>query len=81
MIDTKLIDELSFKIRKLTESSPAKDIEHNLHALIQGALSKFELVRREEYDIQVQVLEKTQAKLAALETKLDALEANSNKGN
>ena len=68
------IKELSFKIRQLIESSPISELETNIHALIQGALTKMELVSREEFDIQAALLARTQQQLKMLEEKMTALE-------
>lgn len=68
------IKELSIKIRQLVDSSPVSELESNLHALFQGALTKMELVSREEFDIQSALLARTQQKLRSLEEKIQALE-------
>ncbi|MGV3581995.1 MAG: accessory factor UbiK family protein [Methylophilus sp.] len=74
MINASVFNDLSNKIKELIESSPASDLNKNIHALIQGALTKMELVSREEYDVQVEVLRQTREKLDALEKKLTSLE-------
>ena len=68
------IKELSLKIRQLVESGPVSELESNLHALFQGALTKMELVSREEFDIQAALLARTQQQLRSLEEKIEALE-------
>lgn len=68
------IKELSFKIKQLIDSSPISELEANLHALIQGALPKMELVSREEFDIQAALLARTQQQLKLLEEKISQLE-------
>jgi ubiquinone biosynthesis accessory factor UbiK len=68
------INELSLKIKGLIESSPISELETNLHALIQGALTKMELVSREEFDIQSALLARTQQQLKTLEQKISQLE-------
>jgi ubiquinone biosynthesis accessory factor UbiK len=68
------IKELSFKIKQLIESSPISELEANIHALIQGVLTKMELVSREEFDIQSALLARTQQQLRDLEQKISALE-------
>lgn len=68
------IRELSIKIKSLIESSPISELETNLHALIQGALTKMELVSREEFDIQTALLARTQQQLKMLEEKINLLE-------
>lgn len=74
MINSKLIQELSIKIKELYKNSPVSDLENNIHALIQGALTKMELISREEYDVQKEVLQHTRDKLNELEKKLASIE-------
>jgi BMFP domain-containing protein YqiC len=68
--------DLQNKISQAIENSPAKDIEKNVKSMMTQGFSKLDLVTREEFDIQTQVLAKTRAKLEALETRLAALEGN-----
>ena len=68
------LNDLSLKIRDIVQNSPASDLEKNIHALLQGMFIKFELVSREEFDIQAEVLRQTKEKLAALEKQIEALE-------
>jgi len=75
MFDTHKISEISNKIREMIDSSPAADIEKNLNALLQGAFTKLELVSREEFDVQREVLQRTRLQLKELEQRLAELEA------
>lgn len=68
------IKELSLKIKQLVDSGPVSELEANLHALFQGALTKMELVSREEFDIQAALLARTQQQLRSMEEKIQALE-------
>jgi BMFP domain-containing protein YqiC len=68
-------NDLQGKINQAIENSPAKDIEKNVKAMMTQGFSKLDLVTREEFDIQAQVLAKTRAKLEALEVKMTELEA------
>ena len=68
-------NDLQGKINQAMESSPAKDIERNVKAMMTQGFSKLDLVTREEFDIQAQVLAKTRAKLEALELRVVDLEA------
>ena len=79
MIEKKNIQDISNKIREMTENSPISDIENNINALLQGAFTKMGLVSREEFDIQTQVLKRTRLKLEALEKKLLDLNTKPNK--
>lgn len=72
------INDLSNKIIGLVESSPLSDVKKNLHALIQGAFTKMELVSREEFDTQAAALAQAQSKLSALESRLALLESQLN---
>jgi ubiquinone biosynthesis accessory factor UbiK len=76
MNKSNLIENISFKIKELITNSPASDLDKNLHALIQGMFTKMELVSREEFDVQTEVLRNTREKLAQLEAKLAKLEEN-----
>ncbi|MBC7501226.1 MAG: accessory factor UbiK family protein [Herminiimonas sp.] len=67
-------DDMQDKINKAIENSPAKDIEKNVKAMLTSGFSKLDLVTREEFDIQTQVLAKTRAKLEALELRVTELE-------
>lgn len=68
-------NDLQGKINQAMENSPAKDIEKNVKAMMTQGFSKLDLVTREEFDIQAQVLAKTRRKLDALEAKVSELEA------
>jgi len=77
MLDNQTINRLSDKINQLLppELRQVKsDFDTRLKSLLQQKLSELELVSREEFDIQSGVLQRTRAKLEALETKLKALE-------
>ena len=63
------------KVMDLIKASPAADIERNIKALMGQTFNKLELVSREEFDIQQQVLIKTRTKLVELEERLAKLEA------
>ena len=75
MINSHALDDLAARIGKLFESSPAKDIEKNVKAMLQSGLSRLDLVTRQELDVQLEVLRKTREKLERLEAKVAELEA------
>lgn len=68
-------NDLQSKINQAIENSPAKDIEKNVKSMMTQGFSRLDLVTREEFDVQAQVLAKTRAKLEALEARLAELEA------
>jgi len=68
------IEDLSLKIRESVKNSPVGDLEKNLHALLQGIFTKLELVSREEFDVQTELLRQTKEKLDTLERQIKELE-------
>jgi BMFP domain-containing protein YqiC len=68
-------DDLAARVRKTIEASPAKDVEKNIKAMLQSGLSRLDVVSREEFDTQAQVLLKTREKLERLEARIAELEA------
>lgn len=75
MLNTPFINEISNKIREIIQKSPAGDLEKNINALLKGAFTKMELISREEFDIQAEVLRNTREKLEKLEKRLAELES------
>lgn len=75
MFAKKIFEDVSAKISETIANSPAKDVEKNVKAMLGSAFNRMDLVTREEFDIQQQVLIKTRAKLTELEARVAALEA------
>ncbi|QVL44898.1 MAG: accessory factor UbiK family protein [Methylophilaceae bacterium] len=75
MITSQVLNDLSIKIKEIIKSSPLEDVDKNLHALIQGVLTKMALVSREEFDVQTEVLRHTREQLKLCEEKLVELES------
>ena len=75
--DPRFIDELA---RRLAGAVPEgmqslrRDLEQNFKGVLQAGLAKFDLVTREEFDIQTAVLRRTRQKLTELERRLDEVE-------
>jgi BMFP domain-containing protein YqiC len=71
------LDELA---RRLADSVPeslrsfGRDLEGNFKAVLQSQLSKLDLVSRQEFDVQAELLARTSAQLAVLEARLKDLE-------
>jgi len=74
MTNRKKIQEISDKIREVIKNSPIEDMENNINALLKSIFTKMDLINREEFDIQTEVLRKTRLKLEAMEAKLRELE-------
>ena len=76
MLNNKLLDEISSRISQLAASTPVAEFEKNAKALLAGVFSRMDLVTREEFDIQRELLAKAQEKLTALEAKIGELESH-----
>lgn len=75
MTDPRLIDEIGAKISDVLSNSPARDVEKNLRALLASFFDRFDLVTREDFEVQKRVLERAQARIAELEKRVIGLEA------
>ena len=75
MLNAKIFDDLSAKINAAVNNSPAKDFEKNARALLAQGFAKLDLVTREEFDVQTQVLARAREQLLALEARVAELEA------
>ena len=78
MSGPKVLDDLSAKLKQAIEASPAKDIEKNVRAVLASMFSRLDLVTREEFDVQREVLLRTRERLAELERQVAELEARAN---
>jgi BMFP domain-containing protein YqiC len=71
------LDDLA---KRLADSVPeslrafGRDLESNFKAVLQAQLAKLDLVTRQDFDVQAAILERTQAKLTAMEARLKDLE-------
>ena len=74
MVERKVLDEIGAKIKEVIASSPARDIENNLRAMLAAQFARLNLVTREEFEVQSAVLARTREKLTQLEAKLARLE-------
>ncbi len=79
MLNAKFFEDLTAKLTEAAHSSPAKDIEKNMRALLTQGFAKLDLVTRQEFDVQAQVLARTREYLIALEAKVAELDAKRSK--
>ncbi|WP_269531689.1 accessory factor UbiK family protein [Chitinimonas sp. BJYL2] len=75
MLAQRLFDEVSGKLAEVMAAGPGRDIEKNARAVLSAAFAKLDLVTREEFEVQQAVLARTREALAALEARVQALEA------
>ena len=72
-MNQKLIDDINEKLKAVMAQSPAADLDRNLRAMLGAAFARLDLVSREEFDIQREVLSRTRARLAELEKQVAVL--------
>jgi BMFP domain-containing protein YqiC len=75
MLDPKALEEFSARFSALLAATPAGDIEKNVKAFLSSGLTRLNLVTREEFDVQREVLAETRRRIAALEARVGELEA------
>ncbi|MET1218499.1 MAG: accessory factor UbiK family protein [Glaciecola sp.] len=77
MLDPQKLEQFA---KQITDAMPegiksiAQETEDKVKQVIQAQLARMDIVTREEFDVQSQVLLRTREKIAALEARLDALE-------
>lgn len=75
MLNPKILNEMSKKMGEILAQSPVKDIEKNARALLASLFARLDLITREEFDVQQEVLKRTRNKLAEMEKRVAELEA------
>jgi BMFP domain-containing protein YqiC len=64
------MEELQQRIAALLAGTPAADLQKNLKALLVQQFARLDLVTREEFEVQREVLAAAREKIAALEARL-----------
>ena len=70
----KLLDDLQAKLGQLMSTSPAKDIERNIRAVLTQAVSRLDVVTEEEYEVQKLLISRLENKILSLEARISELE-------
>lgn len=76
-LDPKILDDLA---RRLYDALPSgvrdaqRDVEANFRSVLQSVLGRLDLVTREEFDVQTEVLKRTREKLESINRRLVELE-------
>jgi BMFP domain-containing protein YqiC len=73
-MDQNIFSDVNERLRRVFEQSPAADLEKNVRAMLTSVFARLDLVTREEFDVQREVLLRTREKLAKLEARLSELE-------
>ena len=69
-----LLNDLQARLGELFRASPAADIERNMRAMLGQTFQRLDLVTREEFDIQADMLAKLRERVAQLERTVARLE-------
>ena len=76
--DPRIIDDLAQRLAGTVPESVValrRDLEQSFKGVLQSQLARFDLVTREEFDVQTAVLRRTREKLDQLEARLREVEA------
>ena len=80
MNEKKVLDELGDRLAQAVRNTPVEDVEKNLRALLLSFFDRFDLVPREDFEVQKKLLERAQARLATLEARVAELESKRGPG-
>ncbi|MBV6272148.1 accessory factor UbiK family protein [Alcaligenaceae bacterium CGII-47] len=67
------LDDVQKNMSELLAKTPAADIERNVRALMAQTFSKMDLITREEFDVQADLLARAIARIEALEARLQSV--------
>ena len=76
MTDPRLIDEIGARLSEVLANSPIRDAQRNVRALLVSFFDRFDLVTRDDFEVQKRVLERAHARIGELEKRLGELEAD-----
>jgi len=71
----RFLDEIGARLSELAASTPARDVEKNARAMLGSAFDRLDLVTREEFDVQREMLLHARERLELLEQRVAQLEA------
>ncbi len=74
MFDPKILEDFGNRMSALLANSPARDIEKNAKAMVSGLIGKLDVVTRDEFEVQAELLRRTRERLHALEARVEVLE-------
>ena len=77
MSDSRRLEDLAARLARVLPPGLASlraELEDNFRSILKANLERFDLVSRERFEAQAELLAKTQAKLDALERRLEQLE-------
>lgn len=82
MFDPKDLEDLAARLARVLPpglKGLRTELEDNFRAVLRANMERFDLVSRERFETQAELLARTQAKLEGLEQRLKKIEMNSEK--
>jgi BMFP domain-containing protein YqiC len=74
------LDELGSRVDDAVRGSPVEDLQKNLRALLVAFFERFDVVPREDFEVQKKLLARAEEKLARLEARIEELEQSRERG-
>ncbi|MBS0313049.1 MAG: accessory factor UbiK family protein [Burkholderiales bacterium] len=74
------LDELVAQLKSVLANAPGEDLQKNLRATLRAGLARMDVVTREDFDVQRELLASLRAQLDELRAKVDALEKDKTPG-
>lgn len=68
------LDELTAQLKAVLAGNPGEDLQKNLRATLAAGLSRMDVVSKQEFDVQLEMLNVLRTQIDALTAKVDALE-------
>ena len=68
------LDELTAQLKSLLAGNPGDDLQKNLRATLSAGLARMDVVTKQEFDIQREMLNVLRAQIEELSAKVEALE-------
>jgi len=65
-----ILQDVQQRLAELIRSTPAADLERNVKAFMGQTFQRMDLVTREEFDIQVELVDRMRRRVEALEARL-----------
>ena len=71
------LDELAAQLKTLLAGNPGEDLQKNLRATLAAGLARMDVVSKQEFEIQREMLNALRTQVEQLTAKVDALERDS----
>ena len=68
------LDELTTQLKALLAGNPGEDLQKNLRATLAAGLARMDVVSKQEFEIQREMLNALRGQIEQLSAKVDAME-------